>query len=88
MCAKSLQSCPTLCNPMDCSPPGPSVHGDSLGKKTGAGCHFLLQGNLPNISYVSFICRRVLYHKRHLGLSLFPPSPKEILSLRLNLSPQ
>ena len=27
MCAKSLQSCPTLCNPMDCSLPGPSVHG-------------------------------------------------------------
>ena len=25
--AKSLQSCPTLCNPTDCSPPGPSVHG-------------------------------------------------------------
>ena len=25
--AKSLQSCPTLCNPMDCSPPGSSVHG-------------------------------------------------------------
>ena len=24
---KSLQSCPTLCNPMDCSPPGFSVHG-------------------------------------------------------------
>ena len=21
------QSCPTLCDPMDCSPPGPSVHG-------------------------------------------------------------
>ena len=21
------QSCPTLCNPMDCSPPGSSVHG-------------------------------------------------------------
>ena len=21
------QSCPTLCNPMDCSPPGFSVHG-------------------------------------------------------------
>ena len=20
------QSCPTLCNPLDCSPPGPSVH--------------------------------------------------------------
>ena len=26
-CAKSLQSCPTLCDPMDCSPPGSSVHG-------------------------------------------------------------
>ena len=25
--AKSLQSCPTLCNPMDSSPPGYSVHG-------------------------------------------------------------
>ena len=25
--AKSLQLCPTLCNPMDCSPPGASVHG-------------------------------------------------------------
>ena len=27
MHAKSLQSCPTLCNPMDCSLPGSSVHG-------------------------------------------------------------
>ena len=27
MCVKSLQSCPTLCDPMDCSPPGSSVHG-------------------------------------------------------------
>ena len=25
--AKSLQSCPTVCDPMDCSPPGSSVHG-------------------------------------------------------------
>ena len=25
--AKSLQSCPTLCDPRDGSPPGPSVHG-------------------------------------------------------------
>ena len=25
--AKSLQSCSTLCDPMDCSPPGSSVHG-------------------------------------------------------------
>ena len=26
VCAKSLQSCPTLCDPLDCSPPGSSVH--------------------------------------------------------------
>ena len=25
--AKVLQSCPTLRDPMDCSPPGPSIHG-------------------------------------------------------------
>ena len=31
----------TLCNDMDCSPPGSSVLGDSLGKNTGAGCHAL-----------------------------------------------
>ena len=27
MCAKSLQLCLTLCDPMDCSPPGSSVQG-------------------------------------------------------------
>ena len=27
MCAKLLQSCPTLCDPMDCGLPGSSVHG-------------------------------------------------------------
>ena len=27
MLAQSLQSCPTLCDPMNCSPPGSSVHG-------------------------------------------------------------
>ena len=26
-CAQLLQSCPTLCDPMDCSMPGSSVHG-------------------------------------------------------------
>ena len=27
ICAKSLQSCPTLCDPTDCDLPGSSVHG-------------------------------------------------------------
>ena len=48
LCAKLLQSCPTLCDPMDCSPPGSSVHGDSQDKNPGVGCHALLQGILPN----------------------------------------
>ena len=26
-CAKSLQSCLTLCDSVDCSPPGSSIHG-------------------------------------------------------------
>ena len=42
MHAKLLQSCPTLCDPMDCSLPGSSVYGDFPGKNTGMGCHFLL----------------------------------------------
>ena len=41
--AKSLQSCPALCDAVNCSPPGSSVHGDSPGKRTGVGCHALLQ---------------------------------------------
>ena len=35
-------------NPVDCCPPGSSVHGDSPVKNTMVGCHILLQGNLPN----------------------------------------
>ena len=41
------QLCLTLCNSMDCSPPGSSVHGDSPDKNTGVGCHILLQGIFP-----------------------------------------
>ena len=41
--AKSLQSCLTLCNPIDGSPPGSPRPWDSPGKNTGMGCHFLLQ---------------------------------------------
>ena len=41
--AKSLQSCPTLCNPMDCRLSGSSVHGDSPGRNTGVSCYVLLQ---------------------------------------------
>ena len=41
--AMSLQSCPTLCDPIDSSPPGSPIPGILQGKNTGVGCHFFLQ---------------------------------------------
>ena len=49
VCAQSLQSGPTLCDPMDYSPPVSSVNRDSPGKNTGVGCHTLFQGILPTL---------------------------------------
>ena len=57
------------CDPMDCSPPGSSVTGDSPGKKTGVGCHALLQGifptqgSKPGLSH----CRWILYQLSYQG---------------------
>ena len=61
------QLCLTLCDPMDCSPPGASVRGDSPGKHIGMGCHVLLQGifatqgSNPGLPYG----RRILYQLSH-----------------------
>ena len=41
--ARSLQSCPTLCNPIDGSPPSSPSLGFSRQEHCGVGCHFLLQ---------------------------------------------
>ena len=41
--AKLLQSCLTLCDPRDGSPPRLPCAWDSPGKNTGVGCLFLLQ---------------------------------------------
>ena len=43
--AKLLQSCPSLCNPMNCGPPRLLCPWDSPGKKIEVGCHALLQGS-------------------------------------------
>ena len=63
------QSCLTLCDLMDCSPPGSSVHGDSPGKNTGVGCHFLLRGIFPtqgpNLGFLH--CKWILYCLSHQG---------------------
>ena len=45
--AKLLQSCPTLSNPMDGSPPGSSVHG-ILQKEYWSGLPFSLSEDLPD----------------------------------------
>ena len=69
MLCLDTQSCPTLCNSLDCSPPGSSVHGYSPGKNTRVGYHALLQGIFPaqglnpGLSYD----RQILYHLSHQG---------------------
>ena len=65
------QSCPTLCNPLDCSPPGSSVHGDSPGKNTGVGCHSLLLGIF--LTQESDLCLLCLLHWQAGSLLLVPP---------------
>ena len=69
------QSCPTLCDPVDCSLPGFSVHGDSPGKNTGVGCHALLQGIFPTRgSNPSLLhCRQILYCLSHQGSPRYFP---------------
>ena len=47
VCVLVTQSYLSLCDRIDCSPPGSSVRGDSPGKNTGVGCHALLQGIFP-----------------------------------------
>ena len=63
------QSCPTLCNPMDCSPPGSSVHGDSPCKNSRVGCHSLLQGIFPiqELNWGLLHCRLILYQLSYQG---------------------
>ena len=63
------QSCPTLCYPMNCSPPSFSVHGVLQGKIPEWVLQgiFLSQGLNPGLPH----CRRILCHLSHQGS---PPS--------------
>ena len=54
VCAKLLQSCPTLCDPMDCSPTGSSVHGILQARVLEWGAIALLQGIFPGIEPLCF----------------------------------
>ena len=44
----AAQSCPTIPDPMDYSPPGSSCSWNFSGKNTGVGCHFPPPGHLLN----------------------------------------
>ena len=61
------QLCPTLCDPMDYSPRGSSVHGDSPGKNIGMGYHALLQGLFPTQGSNPGLphCRQIIYQLSH-----------------------
>ena len=66
---KVTQSCPTLCDPMDYSPPGFSVHGILQERiLEWVACHSLLQGIfLTQRSNLGLHCRQILYHLSHQG---------------------
>ena len=60
------QSCPTLCNPMDCSPPGSSVHGILQARVLEWGAMPSSRGSSQprdrtEVCYVSCVGRWVLY---------------------------
>ena len=71
LCVLVAWSRPTLCNPMDCSQPGSSIHGDSPGKNTGDHDRVAMPfsrgssqlSNLPGLLH----CRQILYHLSHQG---------------------
>ena len=69
LCAVLVLSRVQLCDPMDCGPPGSSVHGNSPPNITGVGCHALLQGIFPTqVSNPGLPhCQRILYHLSYQG---------------------
>ena len=65
------QLCPILCSPMDCSPPGSSVHGISQARiLEWVAIPFSMGSSQPrdraHVSYISCTGRRVLHHQCHL----------------------
>ena len=66
------QSCVTLCEPMDCSPPGSSVHGISQARILEGAAISCPRGssgpwNLILVSCISCISRQILLTLWHLG---------------------
>jgi len=72
LCVLAAQSCPTLCNPIDCGPPGFSDHGILQAKILewvailfSRGI-FLTQGSNPGLLCLLH-CRQILYHLSYQG---------------------
>ena len=71
-CVQSLQSGPTPCDPIDCSPPGSSVHGILQARTLEWVAMPSSRGSSrprdrTRVSYVSCTGRWVLYHECPLG---------------------
>ena len=63
------QLCLILCDPIDCTQPGSSVHGDSPGQNTAVGSLSLLQGIFPTQGLNPGLphCGQILYSLSHQG---------------------
>ena len=79
--AKSLQSCPTLCDPIDGSPPGSPVPGILQARNTGVGCHFLLQ--CMKVKSESEVAQSCLTLRDHMDCSLPGSSVHGIFQARV-----
>ena len=72
LCIEGTQSCPTLCDPMDCiyNPPGSSIHGILQARILEWGCHvlfqgiFLAQGSNPGLPHYG----QTIYPLSHQGI--------------------
>ena len=71
-CYLVTKSCLTLCDPMDCSPSGSSVHGILPGRILEWVAISSSRGSFwprdqTSVSCISCVGRLVLYHQHHLG---------------------
>ena len=93
MHAKSLQSCLSLCSPIDCSPPGSSVRGILLARiLQWVALPSSRRPSLPRdgtlTSYVSCIGRLVLCQEHHLGSSSRFISKDSLMTMVERVSPR
>ena len=71
------ESCPTLWDPMDCSPPGSTVYGIPQGKNTGVAFHSFPQGIFPTKGLNPGLpyCRQIIHYLSHQRSSLITMGP-------------